>query len=278
MKVLKQILTRRQWLSILESNLRIACAAHILWVCNLNSILWSYLKSCLQNLEITQNEIHSKFKNETKNFWKIEERAIPIIKEQIQEFIRAQIAINYIVKKLKNEGEQVSLNSIQDIFEIGELIKNKIKINKWDISELSEINNLFEIDLKLVSCKGGSTNNLFEFLRFSLGQKQTSEPHKKSYDQSYWLRKKGNYSSAPWIVDLGPASILTMVYCCSYGYDQNRTIMDLLKHLSQYGLIITPKDLESSNMLNMLSTLQVIGDSPDAEGGMVIINPFEKTV
>lgn len=275
---LKPRLARRQWLSILESSIRISCSAHILWVCNLNIIIWNYFKDCLQNKECDIIQLTNKIKNESLQLWKIEEKAVPIIKEQIQGFIRAQIGINYILKRFENEGfsTQTSLKSIKNIYELGGKIKSNNEAANWDNSVLQNINLLYERDPKLISCKSGFTNSLFEFIRYSMGQKQTAEPHKRNFDQAYWLRKKGNYSSSPWIFDLGPASIMTMVFCCSFGYDQCRTVSDLLIHLNKYGIIISQKDLENSTLLKTLVTLQIVSDSPDAEGGMVILNPFDK--
>lgn len=273
---LKYQLTRRQWLSILESNIRISCAAHILWICNLNSLVWSFFKSSLLLEEIEEEDLFQKLKIEASALWKVEEKAVPLIKEQVQKYIRSQISINFLLKRLLKENENISLNNVSDIFKIGKIIQERIKDGQWKKSILSEIHEVSESNTRLLNCKGGISKNIFEFLRYSLGQKQTADPHKKNHDQAYWLRKKGDYSSAPWIVDLGPASILTMVYCCSYGHDQNRTIIDLLEHLGRYGIIINQKDLESSNLFNTLSTLQVVSDSPDAEGGMVILNPFKK--
>lgn len=275
---LKKRLTRRQWLSILESSLRISCAAHILWVCNLNIIVWNYFKDCLQNRSIGREQLILNLQNDALRLWKIEEKAVPIIKEQIQGFIRAQIGINYLIKKYDSEGAFTSsiLNSIDNIIDFGQRIKERIETGVWGNDILPKINLLFEEDPKLISCKSGSTNSLYEFIRYSMGQKQTAEPHKRNYDQAYWLRKKGNYSSSPWIFDLGPASIMTMAYCCSFGYDQYRTVSDLLRHLNKYGIIISQKDFENSTLLKTLETLQIVSDSPDAEGGMVIKNPFDK--
>lgn len=271
--ILKPKLTRRQWLSTLESVLRIGCAGHILWVCNLNDQLWTYLKRRYEGVSKSDLNIVNMLTKNANEFWKLEERAVGVIKEQVQAYIRAQIAINYILKKLNEEGENYSLNSYHELDLIGDILEVKRRDRKWD-NLITEINDCFDSQPGLIVCKSGFTRSIFEFIRHSLGQKQTAESHKRNFDQSYWLRKKANYSAAPWIVDLGPTSILTMIYCCSHGYDQNRTIKDFLLHLKQYGFIIEEKDLINSNLMTLLSTLQVVGDSPDAEGGMVIINPF----
>ena len=163
---LKPRLARRQWLSILESSLRISCSAHILWVCNLNVIIWNYLKDCLQNKEGDISQLMNKIKTDSLQLWKIEEKAVPIIKEQIQGFIRAQIGINYVLKKLENEGfsTHTSLKSIKNIYELGRKIRADIETAKWDNSVLNSINLLYEKDPKLISCKSGFTKSLFEFI------------------------------------------------------------------------------------------------------------------
>lgn len=276
---LKNSLTRRKWLSVLESLIRIACASHVLWICNLNIIVWDYLKSCIVGECKPSGYLLSFMKNNLLDFWKLDEKAIPIIKNKIQSYIQSKIAINYVLDQFDaNNVDKLSFDSVEDIVNLGEIFKEQIKVK--GISKeliLHKINSIYEIDPKLISCKKGSSANILEFIRHSLGQKQTAELQKRSFDQSYWLRKNGSYSSAPWVVEIGPTSILTMVYCCSYGYEQNRTIIDLLAHLNKYGFVINQQELENSNLLNSLTTLQIIGDSPDAEGGMIILNPFANT-
>lgn len=271
--ILKPKLTRRQWLSILESLLRIGCASHILWLCNMNGQVWEYLRSPLDGNPLDTVELEQKLVSQSHEYWKLEEHAVSVIKEQVQLYIRSQIGINYILKRLESEGENVSLSSIKNISLLGDMLEKRMKDGQWN-NAITDINDLYEQDPALIACKKGFTNSIYEFIRYSLGQKQTADNHKRNFDQSYWLRKKANYSAAPWIVDLGPVSILTMVYCCSHGHEQSRTIKDFLEHLGRYGFIIDQSDFSNSNMMELLSTLQVISDSPDAEGGMVILNPF----
>ncbi len=274
---LKDQLTRRQWLSVLESLIRIGCSAHILWTCNLNIIVWNYLKARIYGENVTDESFIFKIQTAHIDLWKLEEKAVPIIKEQIQKFIRAQISINYLIEMFKVDNNSISLQTIPGIKHFGDLLESKLANNDNLRKELmSALSKQCEVDPKLMNSTKGITKNIFEFIRYSLGQKQTADPQKRNFDQSYWLRKKGAYNSAPWIFDLGPSSILAMVYCCSYGHDQNRTVNDLIGHLKLYGLNVSQGEFETSNLLKTLMTLQIIGDSPDAEGGMIIINPFEK--
>jgi hypothetical protein len=274
---LKNQLTRRQWLSVLESLIRIACSAHILWTCNLNIIVWNYLKARIYGENITDEDFLAQIHDAHFDLWKLEEKAVPIIKEQIQKFIRSQISINYLIELDELKTSKVSLRTFSEIKQFGDLLESKFSSDETLRKNfIFELNRQYEEDPKLMNSTKGITKNIFEFIRYSLGQKQTADSQKRNFDQSYWLRKKGAYTSAPWIFDLGPSSILTMVYCCSYGHEQNRTVNDLIAHLSRYGLNVSQGEFEASNLLKTLMTLQIIGDSPDAEGGMIIINPFEK--
>jgi hypothetical protein len=274
---LKKQLTRRQWLSILESLIRIGCSAHILWTCNLNIIVWNYLKARIYGQIDSDDSFISQIEEAQIDLWKLEEKAVPIIKEQIQKYIRAQISINYLIGLDGLDHSAFTLQTISGIKNFGELLESRFSKNEILRKELFlELSKKYEEDPKLMNSTKGITKNIFEYIRYSLGQKQTADSQKRNFDQSYWLRKKGAYTSAPWIFDLGPSSILTMVYCCSYGHEQNRTVKDLISHLKLYGLNVSLGEFEDSNLLKTLSTLQIIGDSPDAEGGMIIINPFEK--
>lgn len=272
---LKGKLTRRQWLSSLESLIRIGSGSYILWLCNINYQLWLYFENCLKgDHTFDGGGLKDFLLSNTTSLLELEEKASSI-NQIIQNYIKGYTGINYILKRLELDIPDGSINTLEGISSIGATIQEKIQGNDWNRSTIvAEIQDLFEKDPRLFACKSGRTKNIFEFLRHSMGQKQTADPYKKNYDQSYWLRKKGNYQSAPWIVDIGPASILTLVYCCCHGFDQNRTINDLLDHLKRYGIDISPNKLLVSNFLATLTTLQVVGDSPDAEGGMVIINPF----
>jgi hypothetical protein len=276
---LKAQLSRRQWLSVVESLLRIASASHVLWICSLNIAVWEYLKDCISGHSRSKQDLLRMIKANCSDFWQLEEKAIPLIKKKIQSFTQSRIAINYVLYQPGLEQPNTfNLDSIDGIYELGNVVNRQIesKVLSKDIL-LTQINDIYEIDPGLINCKKGASANLFEFIRYSLGQKQTAEPQKRSFDQSFWLRKSGNYSAAPWVVDLGPTSILTMAYCCSYNYEQNRTIKDFLKHLNNYGFQISQRDFENSKLLESLTTLQIIGDSPDAEGGMIIMNPFGAT-
>ncbi len=69
--------------------------------------------------------------------------------------------------------------------------------------------------------------------------------------------------------------ILAIVYACSCEGRGIRTVEDLCEHLGQYGIRISPDEVAGSKLGKSLRTLGLVLDSPDAEGGMVLLNPFE---
>jgi len=276
---LKTKLTRRQWLATLESLVRIGSVSHVLWLCKLNYQIWAYLKKCLLASDSKELELKTSILEESSALWKLDEHGNRGAKSIIRHYLHGRVAINTLLFEYSLlTDSDVSLNTLGDMQEFGgELFKLKEAGKILPSKILERVQSLLDADPAVIACKKGVSKNIFEFVRHTIGQKNTANPAKRSYDQSYWMRKKGSYSAAPWIIDLGPTSILTMVYCCSHGYDQNRTVQDLFRHIGKYGLIVDLQDLQETNLLDSLRTLQIVVDSPDAEGGMIIINPFSQT-
>jgi hypothetical protein len=137
---------------------------------------------------------------------------------------------------------------------------------------------VIESDPRVVAGKKGISSNVKEFLRHVLGQRQTEESGLDSYDQGYYLAKKSNSKTARWIVSLGPVSVLSIVHACTHSRRGPRTIDNLCEHLAHYGFEINAQEVAGSKLGQTLRNLGLVLDSPDAEGGMVLINPFEMTV
>jgi hypothetical protein len=96
-----------------------------------------------------------------------------------------------------------------------------------------------------------------------------------SYDQGYFLAKSGPARNAPWVVSLGPVTVLSLVHACSHGFHGPRTVENFSDHLGQYGMAVEPQSIAKSKLGQTLRDLGLVLDSPDAEGGMVLVNPFE---
>lgn len=270
---LKQQLTRKQWISILESLLRLGCASHLLWVCRVNTIIWGHLLDVLKGNNASRNILEERIFGKNLIELKYGDNINNSIRKHAREYLIARVGINYLLHKL-GEFAPESINSLDDIISLSELIIAKREMIPAPEQLNKELLGMLENDPKLLNCSKGIGNNIYEFVRYSLGQKKTAEETQKSFDQGYWLRKKGDYSSAPWILEMGPVAILLMVYCETEPYNFSRTINSLCDHMSSYGISINPKDIANSKLAYSLRSLGLVTDSPDAEGGMVINKPF----
>jgi hypothetical protein len=142
----------------------------------------------------------------------------------------------------------------------------------------SDYQSVIEFNHRIVAGKSGISSNVKEFLRHVLGQRQTAEVGLDSYDQGYFLKKSGTHKAARWKVGLGPVSVLAIVHACTHRSVIPRTVEDLCQHLGAYGIEIKPQEVPDSSLGYTLRNLGLVLDSPDAEGGMVIINPFEQVI
>ena len=274
---LKKNLTRRQWITTLESLCRIGTSAHIMWLCKANEWCSKAVESALsEGKSYTCNEVESHLSTGS-GFWSLGQLSGKTIKDTVRRYITSRCSLNLFFHMLEEDKvfdmEQVCFDSPDKITAtLTYLSQNREKFNFNDY--LSKLAAAMEVDSRIADCKKGTSKNVLEFLEHVTRQRITSEVGLESYDQGYYLRKKGAYSSAPWVVGLGPLSVLLMVHCADSKEIGPCTVQKLAQQLSNYGIDANLQLSKGGSLNKLLREMSIAVDSPDAEGGMVISSPL----
>ena len=266
--VLKQSLTRRQWISLVESTLRLGAASHVLWLCRAGGAFNTAITSVINgNPPPTEAELRHKF-DVGAPFWRYGQVAGRTIKDFAREFVMSRLAINLLLwhfQALNNNTSAAipghSLSSIPSMATfLGYLASVRQQLRPDEFRQ--HLHKAIDENPRVVAGKEGIGSNISEFLRHVLGQRQTSEAGMDSYDQGYYLRKRGNYNTAPWIVSLGPVSVLALVHCCTHRAKGPRTVEDFCHHLAHYGIEIRAQDVPRSDLGQTLRNLGLVLRQP----------------
>lgn len=281
---LKRSLTRRQWVSMLESLLRLACATHVLWLCRANSRTYQLFLNALQGTSpSTEQETRVLLGMTAQGFWRYGQFAAETIEEMARGYLQSRVGLNVLLHVAEEAGCELSdrgdaiLASPDAIHRAGvRLFQHRTAFPVEKVR--TAVQEIVDGNPRVFSVKKGVGSNIKEFLRHCLGQRQTAEDGMKSYDQGYWLRKNGYHSSAKWIVSAGPVAVLLLVHSCARRTLGPATTDDLCRHLGEYGITLKPDDVTGTADLGpTLRRMGLVTDSPDAEGGMLIRNPFRAT-
>ena len=273
----KNSMTRRQWTSLLEAIIRIACVSHVIWLCDVQARIWSVLLDALDGGgPTTVDDVKKRIFPSAPRYLPYGGKALNGIKDKISGYLEARLGINSLLWSLGDAGVQinVTIGSSQVVHDLCERVRKNRQSPKVSAAK-GAYYDLREGESKALSCKKGIGANLMEFARHVLGQRQTAEELLRGYDQSYFLRKRGAHSSSPWVVSLGPVAVLSFVHCSLYGMAGPRSIHRLGQHLATYGLALEGADLTASELGQQLRMLGLVLDSPDAESGMLLLAPFE---
>ena len=273
---LKIYLTRRQWISMVEAMLRIGTVSHVLWTCKANIQCFKMLRGALGGQGVPpRDELEFMF-GVGEGFWRYGQLASGTITDSATGFVKARAGMNLLLHHVGGQYDGLSecLANLDAIEAFAMWLRDhhgSIDTDRY----WRDYQSVIENDQRLVAGKKGISANVREFLRHALGQRQTTEPGLGSYDQGYFLAKRGSYRSAPWIVSLGPVSVLAIVHACTHDARGPRTVEDLCRHLGGYGIEVQAQEVPDSPLGKTLRNLGLVLDSPDAEGGMVVLNPFE---
>jgi len=272
----KGLMTRRQLVSILESVLRLGAVAHLLWVCESHARLWSLIKEVLGGAEVPNDRdcVQRIFSGLGRPLV-YGTPALPMMREMASHYLHARLGINLLLWEL--EESRVPTRSLETGCAVAELLRAVAARRRTlvDAGMMNRFGNLCDRYPLELSCKKGVGNNMIEFWRHSLGQRQTADNTLRGYDQGYQLRKKAEYAAAPWIVSLGPVALLAFTHCCLLEAASPRSVTRLCEHLGRYGVDIDRDDIAEGEVGTQLRMLGLILDSPDAESGMLLVPPFE---
>lgn len=295
----KNILSRRQWTVLLEATLRIGLGMHLLWTCQVNSIVWHWLLSLSGNTisPLTEDEIEFKLwqsHREISPLLQVGSPAMPLVEQLIRNYVEARFGINLILHKLEEQGlgwtQIIGYSSCEKVpaaRKIGSFLEhvyqNRFSIDKNPEGWLREnCARLLEENSDLIKLDSGFPKNMREYIRHSLGQIDARDPEQKSYDQAYLIRNKSTAKRETFlsvVVNPGPAMLISLVNACYHEKDKRlASLEDLRMHFSDYGLHVPAGELSGGQVGKDLQKLGLVVDSPDAAGGRLLVPPFNSTL
>jgi hypothetical protein len=272
----KNSMTRRQWTSLLEAVLRLGAVAHVAWLCDVHARTWNCVRQALAGGgPISKTEARSAIFPNVLEYFSYGDRAIPRFTDLASQYLSARLGLNATLWALDQVGVKTKggLSSAAQVATLcSEVRTARDELGKLDIQTiLSEVG---ERETHRLLCKKGIGSNILEFARHALGQRQAANPILRGYDQGYALRKKSVASSSPWVVGLGPVSVLALVHCSLADAAGPRSVRRLAQHLAAYGVTVDHREIASNDLGHQLRMLGLVLDSPDAESGMLLVPPF----
>lgn len=271
----KNLMTRRQWTTLLEAIIRLGAVAHIAWLCDVQARIWRNVREAISEQPLRDEGTTCSIFPESPQYMAYGGKALMVFKDLASGYLQARLGINAVLWSLSEIGQPYStpLSTSDNIQELcSHLRKNREALARAGVA--GSISEVLENEARALLCKKGIGSNLMEFARHCLGQRQTSSPLLRGYDQGYVLRKKGSSPSSPWVVSLGPASVLALTHCALAGMGGPRSVQRLVQHLATYGVVIDRNDIADSDLGHQLRMLGLVLDSPDAESGMLLLPPF----
>lgn len=278
---LKNRLSRKLWISLFESVLRLASVSHFLWICNVRFNLYSLMAKNLEkgeggSLELIDDVIS--FYGSDFSFAEANGKAVlGNVKKIISYSILFSLYLDFWCKKLIDtkllDIKDANLETIDDFNNIFRLLfENRDKLySNENKEELQSIKNKEE---KIINCIKGKGKSRLEFVRHILGKKMPKEARMQGYDQSYIINKKGAYNSSPWIVSFGDTSILAFAYCALGEQQTSKPILEFEKYLKIYGIKFESNNKFYSQLCEQLRLNSLVLDTPDASSTMSLIPPF----
>lgn len=274
----KALLTRRQWTSLLEAVLRLGTVAHVVWLCELHSRVWTCLSEALNGAgPATTEDARKRMFPEQFSFLPLSSKPLPGIRDSISRYLAARLGINAVLWALQDRGIGPAdlLGSAGGLAEACEQVRRTCT-GQLAVDIRDTVEDLIDRETRTLLCRRGVGKNIDEFVTYSLQQRQTANPRLRGYDQGYILRKRGIHANSPWITSLGPVATIALVHCSLAGVGGPRSVHRLAQHLAQYGVTMDHRDIPQNELGHQLRLLGLVLDSPDAESGMLLVPPFRQ--
>ena len=282
---LKPMFSRWQWLTILDAHLRMSMMAFMMWLLDLHHVaslaIQRYVLGEKQIPAIPSRDFIQQLCSEShedckEDFFFYGEGFSKAQVRIVTRYARDMIRIAFFLDAAK-ELNPVKFNSLDWSTVEGFVSSLKSFVPEFHAPEIRKDFEkgyvaIADAEKNVLNYRKGRLKHFLEFFAV-LRQKTVIDGQRDfiRYDQSFFVRKKGRYSRAPFIVDLGSVSCFTVAYCCANG----RRVFpkkDLKAYLEKFFIKI--RSAHNDQFVGHLKGLGLTMDSPDADDGLMILNPF----
>jgi hypothetical protein len=165
----------------------------------------------------------------------------------------------------------------------GQEINDHVAKNTDGQNLISSAGILWEQNARQIACLSGPPKNSHEFARYSLRQLEARDESQAAYDQGYFLKKVGRKKAertgirglGNYVVRPSPLALIALVNTTiTTSNSGTANLGDLKRHLADYGIHALPDELETGPISADLRELGLVVDSPDAKGGLSLVNPL----
>jgi hypothetical protein len=280
----KSSMTRRQWVSVLESIVRLGAVSHVLWLCRANHRLWQLIDRALgeaaSTLPDTEAALRSEVLDTGSHYFAYGRPAQATIKDCASRYLVGRLGTNLALWMLwpqtgEREASRPALTSAGSFVELLRALRAQAPALR-DEGFYKHLGRLRDEHSRTINCKSGIGNNIGEFCKYVLGRRETATAALRGYDQGYAMRKRSEARNAQFVISLGPVAVLALVHCCLWGVRGPRSVQRLAQHMAAYGIAVSIEEIAHSDLGHQLRMLGLVLDSPDAESGMLLVPPFTR--
>ena len=273
---IKPCISRRQFMAMLESILRIGTSAHVLWMCNINKRLEKDLFALFKSDEgeFTEAQLFDALDMPSSGILSYGMNFQTRMKDFFKAYERSTKRLSFLLYRLKDvaslpretydwSSPEAFVRSVNDIN--GYIKANPTFLDEYELDFSRHYYDALKKYTLKVDCQA---THLLRFVQTTLSQNnQPSIERYSRYDQSYLLRHRTLSNRSAVIVNAGAVTLMSLVHGCSCN---NSTVLlsNLVDALLAYGVAIPPGETETFKM--QLRELGLTIDSPDAESGMVL--------
>lgn len=273
----KQKVSRRQFVAMLEALVRVATSAHVLWLCNINrkieESVFKVLKGQLP--EFTEAMLYDALNMPSSGVFSYGTNFQVRLREFFKQYERSTKRLCFLLFKMREEtglpAETFDWSTPESFLRSVELIAGYVREHSEFLSSYeAEFSAHYMESIKKYSLSVDSqSTHLMRFVLTTLIQNsQPKEVRYARYDQSYLVRHRTHSKRSAVIINAGAVTLMTLVHCCSY---RNGTVLlsNLMDAMLSYGFAI-PAGETIDKFKKQLRELGLTIDSPDAESGMVL--------
>ena len=277
---LKNSLTRQKWIGVLEAYLRITLFNHIIYTMNLSRTYISFIQHKIDSNEDAIDEDLEFYLNQSLSreyvMMDVDTKRTAYIETNVRKYCYYNTILDSII--LNYNGDRFEdFNSREHFVDFSNKLIRNIKNAKIDLNDfIVDYKNEHESMLDNISSVYPKTlKNAKECLEYLCQKKKTTKSD-TSPDVNYIFDREFHKGNSPYRFDLSAGIISTL--CClifsKISKDQNFISgVEFIKHIKEYNINLNIKDISEGRIKNTMQSLGVIIDSPDTEGGVLILRP-----